>query len=156
MAHTLLALAALTQGHTAGAHRFLEHAHRVGNTFPRIRALVLATRTLYQIKLNQATEPELAAALERLRSEHFGGFARLIEALPAASPTKSGYALLTTSEREILALLAHGASTKDVANQTGRSPQTVDTHIRSICRKLEVSGRRAAVALAHERGWVKG
>ena len=156
LAYALLALAALTQGHAAPAHRFLEHAQRVGNAFPRIRALVLATRTLYQMKLGQASEPELAAALERLRSEHFGGLARLIEALPAASPSKSGYALLTGSEREILELLARGASTKDVANQTGRSPQTVDTHIRSICRKLECSGRRAAVALAHERGWVKG
>jgi DNA-binding CsgD family transcriptional regulator len=53
-----------------------------------------------------------------------------------------------------LQLLAKGASTKDVAARTGRSPQTVDTHIRSICRKLNCSGRREAIAIATGAGWV--
>jgi DNA-binding CsgD family transcriptional regulator len=30
----------------------------------------------------------------------------------------------------------------------------VDTHIRSICRKLNCSGRREAIAIATGAGWV--
>jgi len=44
---------------------------------------------------------------------------------------------------------------REVAGSTGRSPHTVDTHIRSICRKLECRGRREAIALATSRGWVQ-
>jgi LuxR family maltose regulon positive regulatory protein len=155
LAYALLALAELTQGHTAAANRYIDHAERIGSAFLRMRTLASSTRTVYRLAMGHATEPELSAALERLRSQHFGGMARLIEALPTASPAKGGYPLLTASERDILEHLARGASTKDIASQTGRSPQTVDTHIRSICRKLGCSGRRAAVALAHEQGWVK-
>ncbi|MGD1065762.1 MAG: helix-turn-helix transcriptional regulator, partial [Vulcanimicrobiaceae bacterium] len=87
---------------------------------------------------------------------HGGGLARLIAALPfPRAAEQSGYTRLTPAEREILQLLATGASTKDVAAKTGRSPQTVDTHIRSICRKLQCSGRREAVAVATGAGWVR-
>jgi two-component system response regulator DegU len=80
--------------------------------------------------------------------------ALLLSALPLQKP-ETAYVALTPSEREILQLLAAGASTKDVAGKTGRSPHTVDTHIRSICRKLNCSGRREAVALATRAGWVQ-
>jgi DNA-binding NarL/FixJ family response regulator len=61
---------------------------------------------------------------------------------------------LPAIRRPRVPLLAKGASTKDVAAKSGRSPQTVDTHIRSICRKLNCSGRREAVAIATAAGWV--
>jgi DNA-binding CsgD family transcriptional regulator len=107
-----------------------------------------------RVQLEQVDPAALTASLERLRAEHFGGIARLLAALPLARVEGAGYAQLTPSEREILQLLAKGASTKDVAGKTGRSPQTVDTHIRSICRKLNCSGRREAVAIATAAGWV--
>lgn len=156
LAHCHLALAELAQGHSAAAHRSIENALRIDGHFPRLRALAQALRTVHRVALGQTDEAALAGALEQLRSVHFGGMARLIESLPTGGTAQGGYALLTPSERAILELLVRGASTKDVANQTGRSPQTVDTHIRSICRKLECSGRRAAVALAVAQGWVKG
>jgi DNA-binding CsgD family transcriptional regulator len=111
-------------------------------------------RGLYRIGLGQSEPAAFGAALERLRAEHLGGLARLLEALPISHSTDRAYAALTPAEREILQLLAGGASSKDVAAKTGRSPQTVDTHIRSICRKLRCSGRREAVALATGAGWV--
>jgi DNA-binding CsgD family transcriptional regulator len=89
-----------------------------------------------------------------LRSQHFGGIARLLAVLPLGA-TETGYGGLTPAEREILQMLAKGASTKEVAGRTGRSPHTVDTHIRSICRKLSCRGRREAVALATSQGWVQ-
>ena len=120
----------------------------------RLRAFANAVRALERVQLGQADPAALTAALERLRAEHFGGIARLLAALPIARVHDAGYAQLTPSEREILQLLAKGASTKDVASKTGRSPQTVDTHIRSICRKLNCSGRREAIAIATGAGWV--
>ncbi|MBV8642598.1 MAG: helix-turn-helix domain-containing protein [Candidatus Eremiobacteraeota bacterium] len=151
------ALAELVRGHATSAHRHLAEAER--RTTPamrRLRALAHAVRAAARVQLEQADPAALAAALERLRAEHVGGLARLIAALPFAATGEAAgnYARLTPAEREILQLLAKGASTKDVAARTGRSPQTVDTHIRSICRKLSCSGRREAVAIATGAGWV--
>jgi DNA-binding CsgD family transcriptional regulator len=154
-ARLFVALTELVRGHDANAHRHLLEAERALTPgMPRLRALTHAIRTMYRVRLGQSDAETLTAALERLRSVHFGGLARLLLALPMTAG-ESGYGSLTPAEREILQLLAKGASTKEVANQTGRSPHTVDTHIRSICRKLSCSGRREAVALATSQGWVQ-
>ncbi len=150
-----IALAELVRGRASSAHRWVAEAERaLTPPMRRLRALAQAVRAMERVQLAQADPATLGAALERLRAEHFGGMARLLAALPAARAEEAGYAQLTPSEREILQLLATGASTKDVAAKTGRSPQTVDTHIRSICRKLNCSGRREAVAIATGAGWV--
>lgn len=149
-----LAMAELVRGHSGAAHRYIGEAERSTVQTPRLRAFVHAVRALYGRTQGQVEAPALASALERLRSEHLGGFARLIERLPLASAGDGSFGALTSAEREILILLVKGASSKDVAAQTKRSPQTVDTHIRSICRKLNCSGRREAVALAMGAGWV--
>ncbi len=152
-ARLTLALTALLRGHDAAAHRLLADAERSLST-GRMRAFAHAVRAIYRIRLGQAEEAEFAAALERLRGEHFGGIARMLQALPIGT-AQSAYTTLTAAEREVLQLLAKGASTKEIANRTARSPHTVDTHIRSICRKSSCSGRREAVALASSRGWVE-
>jgi LuxR family maltose regulon positive regulatory protein len=153
--HLVVALAELVRGRSSAAHRALAEAERLSTpAMRRLRALAHAVRAMERVQLGQAEPATLAAALERLRAEHFGGMARLLAALPVARGEEPGYAQLTPSERAILQLLAKGASTKDVAAKTGRSPQTVDTHIRSICRKLNCSGRREAIAIATGAGWV--
>ena len=144
----------LTRGRSASAHRLIADAERLlAPTMRRMRVLTNAVRALYRIQLEAAEPTSLSRALERLRAEHFGGLARLISALPLVRPTEASFTQLTPAEREILQLLARGASTKAIASETGRSPQTVDTHVRAICRKLACSGRREAVALAAARGW---
>jgi DNA-binding CsgD family transcriptional regulator/tetratricopeptide (TPR) repeat protein len=153
--HLFVALAELVRGHAAAAHRHVTDAERIlAPPMRRLRALAAAVRALYRVSLGQADPSTVAGALERLRADHFGGIARLLAALPVGGDAGQSYAQLTPSEREILQLLAKGASTKDVAAKTGRRPQTVDTHIRSICRKLNCSGRREAVAVAVGSGWV--
>jgi LuxR family maltose regulon positive regulatory protein len=155
-ARLFLALAEMVRGHSAEAHRWISEAERsTPAQLSRLRTFASAVRALYRLHLRQADREPLDAALRRLREQHFGGLARLIEALPPAAAAEGSYAALTPSEREILVLLSAGASTKDVAARTGRSPHTVDTHIRAICRKLNCSGRREAVALATSRGWVQ-
>jgi LuxR family maltose regulon positive regulatory protein len=155
-AHLTVALAELVRGRSSSAHRSLAEAERLLTPpMRRLRAVAQAVRAMARVQLGQADPAALAAALERLRAEHFGGMARLLAALPVSGAGDAGnYTQLTPSERAILQLLAKGASTKDVAARTGRSPQTVDTHIRSICRKLNCSGRREAIAIATAAGWV--
>ncbi len=66
---------------------------------------------------------------------------------PSASSSSRPSALdqwslrLTQRENEVLALLARGYTQKESARMLSLSPATVDTHVRSIYRKLAVNSR---------------
>lgn len=62
---------------------------------------------------------------------------------------------LTSREREILASLADGATTKQIARRLGISPRTVETHIAKLYRKLGVRTRVQAVARAASLGIIR-
>lgn len=62
---------------------------------------------------------------------------------------------LTGREREILDLLAVGASAPDIAAKLYLSTATVKTHLQHLYRKLEVSDRAAAVAEGMRRGLIR-
>ncbi|HSH77496.1 MAG TPA: tetratricopeptide repeat protein [Herpetosiphonaceae bacterium] len=59
--------------------------------------------------------------------------------------------LLTSREVEVLHLVARGLTNKQVADTFVISPRTVEKHLASIYRKLEVSSRTAAVRCATDR-----
>jgi two-component system nitrate/nitrite response regulator NarL len=59
---------------------------------------------------------------------------------------------LTRREREILALLAAGASGKEIAAELFLSPNTVRTHVQNVLTKLQVHSRLEAVAFAARHG----
>jgi DNA-binding NarL/FixJ family response regulator len=59
---------------------------------------------------------------------------------------------LTPREREVLALLAAGRSTKQIALELGITRRTLGSHVHHILSKLEVSSRTQAVVLAHRAG----
>jgi two-component system, LuxR family, response regulator FixJ len=61
---------------------------------------------------------------------------------------------LTPREREVLALLASGRSSKEIAHKLVISPRTVSTHVQHILSKLDVNTRGRAIALAHRAGLV--
>ena len=61
---------------------------------------------------------------------------------------------LTRREAELLAVLGEGTNPGDAARMLGVSPETVRTHTRNIYRKLGVSDRAAAVAVAWREGLV--
>jgi DNA-binding NarL/FixJ family response regulator len=60
--------------------------------------------------------------------------------------------LLTAREREVLAELARGLTTKEIAAALLLGESTVKTHLGRIYSKLEVSGRHHAVGRAFELG----
>lgn len=59
---------------------------------------------------------------------------------------------LTSREREVLKLLAHGLTQAEIARELFISPKTVGGHIQRVLEKLGVHSRAQAVALAHEQG----
>ena len=61
---------------------------------------------------------------------------------------------LTSRERDVLELLAHGLPNKRIARQLAISESTVKFHLAAIYAKLEVTGRVAAVNAAARRGLV--
>ena len=59
-------------------------------------------------------------------------------------------AVLTTREREILAMLAAGATNKTIADRLYISPKTASVHVSHILAKLGVQNRGEAAAVARE------
>jgi RNA polymerase sigma factor (sigma-70 family) len=62
---------------------------------------------------------------------------------------------LTEREREVLALIAHGLSNAEIAEQLVLSEGTVKTHIKRIFMKLEIRDRAQAVIFAYDAGLVE-
>jgi DNA-binding NarL/FixJ family response regulator len=59
---------------------------------------------------------------------------------------------LTTREREVLELIAHGLSNSEIAVRLYLTEATVKTHVAHIYRKLGLRDRAQAVVYAHEAG----
>jgi DNA-binding NarL/FixJ family response regulator len=59
--------------------------------------------------------------------------------------------LLTAREREVLRLIARGYAYKEVAKELFISGKTVETHVSSVLRKLQLSNRRELARWATER-----
>src|SRR5215472_8083522 len=87
--------------------------------------------------------------------------ARLLKAppTPAASSPALGQAAkmprFTEREREILAAIARGERSKEIAARLGLTRRTIETYLTGIYQKLEVDSRAAAVAVALERGLLR-
>lgn len=61
---------------------------------------------------------------------------------------------LTPAERKVLRLIAQGLPSQQVAERLFVSRRTVDFHLCSIYRFLEVQNRIQAINAARERGWI--
>jgi DNA-binding NarL/FixJ family response regulator len=73
----------------------------------------------------------------------------------APDVTEDVLAGLTPRERQVLALLAEGNGSKQIAQVLVISPRTVGTHIQRILAKLGVHNRAHAVAVAHRAGLIE-
>ncbi|MDP3915108.1 MAG: response regulator transcription factor [Bacteroidota bacterium] len=61
---------------------------------------------------------------------------------------------LTSSEIEIVRLIAGGLTTKEIANQKSISFHTVNTHRKNIFRKMGVSNASELIIQAIKSGWI--
>jgi len=61
-------------------------------------------------------------------------------------------AMLTVREREILDLVASGASNQEIAEQLFISEKTVRNHLTAIFDKIGVTSRSQAIVFARDRG----
>ena len=61
---------------------------------------------------------------------------------------------LTTSEIEIVKLIANGLTTKEIASKRNISYHTVNTHRKNIFRKVEVSNASELIIHAIKAGWI--
>jgi DNA-binding CsgD family transcriptional regulator len=83
---------------------------------------------------------------------HVVGVFGLVRVHETAAARPSPAAELTPRQHEVLRLLAHGASTTQIAESLGVSRETVRNHVRAILRSLHVHSRLEAVAEAYRRG----
>lgn len=61
---------------------------------------------------------------------------------------------LTAREREVLAMMAAGATTKEIARHYSCQPKTVENHRGRILAKLGVNNTPAAISLGYQRGLI--
>lgn len=73
-------------------------------------------------------------------------------AAPAPSAAPAGWALLTSTEREVARRVAQGLTNPEIAGQLVVSPRTVQTHTSHIYAKLGVSSRVQLTAVLHRHG----
>jgi DNA-binding NarL/FixJ family response regulator len=89
----------------------------------------------------------------RWLAERVGAFARRARfPLQAAAGAPSQLDVLTPREREVLALLADGASNRAIADRLVISQKTAGVHVSNLLAKLGVSSRLEAAAIAHRSG----
>jgi DNA-binding CsgD family transcriptional regulator len=90
-----------------------------------------------------------AASLER-DLVHLARRARIDLDVPPATPAQQ--LGLTARETEVLCLVADGRTNPEIAQQLYISRKTASVHVSNILRKLEVSNRGEAAAIAHRAG----
>jgi len=124
-------------------------------------ARLLAAADAYQAMTEprahrQPLSPEQAA--ETLGEECRAGLfdadvvAAVLDAAGQAVPRIERPAGLTEREAQVIALLARGLQTKQIASALGISAKTADRHIEHAYRKIGVSTRAAAALFAMEHG----
>lgn len=107
------------------------------------------------ILLKDASEKEILTTLQRsAQGERY--LCHQVENLLCSVPAKPEMrSVLTTTEREVLKLIVHGKSAKEVAQERHSSIHTVITHKKNIFRKLGVNNVYEATKYALRAGLVE-
>ena len=159
-----------------GTPRALGHAARLrALVAPRERAIALLeqartefeassarlelARCLTELGTHRRAKGERRAARAVLRDAHDAAHACSADALCERAraelllcggrprpPAGAGAAALTAAERRVAELAAEGATNRQIARRLYLSPKTVEMHLRSTYRKLELTGRDALAA----------
>jgi DNA-binding NarL/FixJ family response regulator len=132
----------------------LEAAQAIRTRHPRVGVLVLSQhvdaayamrlvserseRVGYLLKDRIADVAALVDALRRVRAGETVVDPELVSELLDAPRRADPLAELTPREREVLALVAEGRTDRGIAEALWLSPKTVETHVRTIFRKLDL------------------
>jgi len=133
--------------------RFL--AISVSDTAEDVISVIRAGASGYVTK--SIAPAELVAAIHRVRdgdavfSPRLAGF--VLDAFRGrlAAPFDPELDQLTAREREVLRLIARGYSYKEVGQNLHLSARTVETHVSSVLRKLQLSSRHELARWASDR-----
>src|SRR5262245_34568244 len=109
----------------------------------------IARRLLTHFRHGAAAESAAPAPMNTLSSAPMGGGQKPV---PIEKPVDLPH--LTPREIEVLTYLSKGFTIKEIANLMGIKWFTVNDHIKSIYRKLNVSSRAEAAVLATKHGLV--
>ncbi|WP_370618159.1 HD domain-containing phosphohydrolase [Mumia qirimensis] len=124
----------------------------------RVVAAADAYRTLIEDRPHRAGLP-VARARQRLEADARAGVldADAVAAVLAAADGStrrrpSGAVGLTARQLEVLRLVAHGMSNREIARRLGVSPRTVDRHVSDVYERIGVRSRAAAAMFTIEHG----
>ncbi len=141
----------------------IELTSRLAELIPGIRVMILSMYdnreyVLSTIRagacgyvLKDAPSGEIIAAIKIVAA---GGSYYSAAVATALIETRTTAALLTDREREVLILLAHGASNKAIALKLDVSVRTIEAHRLSLRRKLNIDTPAGLTRYAIERGWI--
>jgi DNA-binding CsgD family transcriptional regulator len=139
----------------AASHARLEHARSLAELGARRRAAGdrRAARAILRDAHDIAHACGATALCERTRAELLlaGGRPR--------PPAGAGAEALTPGERRVAELAAQGATNREIAQRLYLSPKTIEMHLRSAYRKLDLPGRdglASALDPSPEQGSVQG
>ncbi len=129
--------------------------HLPGGGGQHVITVVRAGARRYVTKAISATE--LLDAVERVHggdavfSPRLAGF--VLDAFSGDLPAPADPELdqLTPREQEVLRLIARGYPYKQVASRLHLSVKTIETHVSTVLRKLQLSSRHQLTAWANER-----
>jgi LuxR family maltose regulon positive regulatory protein len=135
------------------AHRQLGDQHAASRAAERALALAESDRLILPFAMTGSAE--LLEALPRHRSAHAALLADILDVLHGSAPAREPSSVppaaeLSQGELRVLRYLPTNLSRPEIAAELSISPNTVNTHIRSIYAKLQVRDRSSAVQRARE------
>lgn len=138
------------------ARVLLEWASKPANTRLQAQSARKEASRLLEQAENVFTDLHVSSGLDAIRTLRNQMHLDAQEKRRHTLQTRSDWQGLTPREMEVLSHLAAGKSNKEIASTLHISPGTVEQHISHIFARLGCDTRTQAVALALQRGWIKG